>query len=111
MTSPLTPKDPAPVFSTEGPRIYGNVDDLAPSVIPMLFTNILGERSFASILRFTRPFFITRSSGLCYYSLIPYSPQTVLSLESKARLVYLPTCVMLVSKRPCFQFMKDALSG
>ena len=28
-----------------------------------------------------------------------------------SKLVYLPTCVVLVSKSPHFQFQKDALSG
>ncbi len=106
---PATPSLRASLLGPEGPHIYSNVDDLTPSIIPMLFTNILGERSFASVLRFTRPFFISRDCGCRHYSLTPWSPLYVPSQNS--RLVYLPTSLMLVSKNPCFQFMKDALSG
>ena len=97
------------LLAPEGPHVYSNVEDLTPSVIPMLFTNILGERSFASILRFSRPFFITREDKCRHYSLTPWSPLSVPAQNSK--LVYMPTCLMLVSKNPCFQFMKDSLSG
>lgn len=109
--SPQTPQGGA-VYSTStvGPHIYSNVDDLPPSILPLLFTNILAERSFACVLRFPRPFFMHRNSKQSHYTLTPWSP-LITPPHASCKLVYLPTCTVLISKRPCFQFMKDALSG
>ena len=112
MTTPTTKSPLLPEAQPESPRVYTSIEDFVPTVIPMLFTNIMGERSFASVLRFARPFFITKPKGSCYYCLVPFSSNTRLSPQnSQRKLVYLPTSLVLWSRRPCFQFMKDALSG
>jgi len=42
----------------EGPRIYTSSEEVPASIIHLLFTDILGERSYRSVLRFSRPFII-----------------------------------------------------
>jgi hypothetical protein len=91
----------------EGPQLSS--EDIEPSIIPMLFTNIEGTRSYASGLRFYRPFFIQKLDGSNFYNIISWESGKQPPPNSK--LVYLPTCVVLVSKSPHFQFQKDALSG
>ena len=95
----------------KGPRIYTSSEDIPASIIHLLFTDILGERSYRSVLRFSRPFIITRYRESQYFSLKPWSSEVTPPQGCKYRLVYLPTSLILVSKRPCFQFMKDVLSG
>ena len=46
--------------TSEGPRLLA--EDLEPSVVPMMLTNIDGARSYAAGLRFSRPFFIQKVS-------------------------------------------------
>ena len=94
--------------NTEGAKFYSSNDDLEPSVVPMLFTYITGEHLYTVGLRFSRPFFISRTPNSRYYSLTPWSKDTP---PRNSKLIYLPTCCVLVSKRPYFKFMKDALSG
>ena len=94
---------------TEGARIYGENEDLKPSIIPLLLTNILGEHSYAMGIRFSRPFFISKLEESRYYTLTPWSSSCQPPASSK--LVYLPTACVLIAKRPHFKFMKDALSG
>ena len=89
---------------TEGLQLYS--EDLKPSIIPMLLTNINGARSYATGLWFSRPFFIQKQDKGCYYNLV----DSMLP-PSNSRLIYLPTCCVLVSQHPYFKFMKDALSG
>ena len=60
-------------------------------------------------IRFSRPFFISKSEESRYYTLTPWSSSCQPPANSK--LVYLPTACVLIAKRPHFKFMKDALSG
>jgi len=91
----------------EGTQLYS--EDLEPSVTPMLLTNIDGARSYAAGLRFSRPFFIQKPDNGNYYTLLPW--KNSMQPPPNSRLVYLPTCCVLISKHPYFQFMKDTLSG
>ena len=91
----------------EGPQLYS--EDLEPSIIPMLLTNIDGARSYATGLRFSRPFFIQKPDKGRYYNLVPWKDS--MQPPPNSRLIYLPTCCVLVSQHPYFKFMKDALSG
>ena len=75
----------------------------------MLLTNIDGARSYATGLRFSRPFFIQKPDKGRYYNLVPWKDSML--PPSNSRLIYLPTCCVLVSQHPYFKFMKDALSG
>ena len=43
---------------SEGPQM--SPEDVDPTVIPMMFTNMEGTRSYASGLRFYRPFFVQK---------------------------------------------------
>ena len=43
---------------TEGAQLSS--EDVEPSIVPMLFTNMEGTRSYASGLRFSRPFFVQK---------------------------------------------------
>ena len=92
---------------TEGPQLYS--EDLEPSIIPMLLTNIDGARSYATGLRFSRPFFIQKPDKGRYYNLVPWKDS--MQPPPNSRLIYLPTCCVLVSQHPYFKFMKEALSG
>ena len=75
----------------------------------MLLTNIDGARSYATGLRFSRPFFIQKPDKGRYYNLVPWKDS--MQPPPNSRLIYLPTCCVLVSQHPYFKFMKDALSG
>lgn len=91
----------------EGPRLLA--EDLEPSVVPMMLTNIDGARSYAAGLRFSRPFFIQKPKNSHYYTLIPW--RSSMQPPAYSRLIYLPTCCVLVSQQPYFNLMKDTLSG
>ena len=93
----------------ERARIYSDVKDLEPSFVPLMFTNLLAENSYGVGLRFLRPFFIEKKEKCRYCCLTPWSSSVMPSLRKK--LVYLPTCCALISSKPYFKFMKEALSG
>ena len=105
-THTLTHSQYTHTHKTEGPQLYS--EDLEPS-IPMLLTNIDRARSYATGLRFSRPFFIQKPDKGRYYNLVPWKDSML--PPSNSRLIYLPTCCVLVSQHPYFKFMKDALSG
>ena len=71
----------------------------------MLLTNIDRAFSYATGLRFSWPFFIQKPD----YNLVPWKDSMLPTPNS--RLIYLPTCCVLISQHPYFKFMKDALSG
>ncbi|XP_064390459.1 DENN domain-containing protein 3-like [Halichondria panicea] len=93
----------------QGAKICSDLKDVEPSLVPMLFTNALGDFSYGVGIRFLRPFFIEKKKNCKYFCLTPWSSSVVPSPSSK--LIYLPTCCLLVSQKPYLKFMKDALSG
>lgn len=66
---------PSPLLA-EGPKLCEEA--VEASLIPMLLTNIDGARTYATGLRFTRPFFIQKVCTVC--------------ADSIGRLIYRTTC-------------------
>ena len=85
-------------------------EEAQPTTIPMLLTNIEGAHSYATGIRFSRPFFIQKPINMRICKLYPWK-KTTKEPPPDSKLFYVPTCIVLVSKHPYFQFMKDALSG
>ncbi len=53
------------IFS-EGAKICSDLKDIEPSLVPMLFTNALGDFSYGVGIRFLRPFFIEKKKNCKY---------------------------------------------
>ncbi|KAL5481240.1 hypothetical protein EMCRGX_G021370 [Ephydatia muelleri] len=93
----------------EGAR--NSQEEVQATTIPMLLTNIEGAHSYVTGIRFSRPFFIQKPVNTRICKLFPWKKTIKEPPPPDSKLLYVPTCIVLVSKHPYFQFMKDALSG
>jgi hypothetical protein len=94
----------------EGPQLYAS--EVEPACVPMILTDITGTRTYAVGLKFARPFFIQKPEDGAQgrYNLICCNNSTNIC-PPNSKLIYLPTCVILISKYPYFKFMRESLSG